>query len=521
MTQNRSLLVFVVCLSLFAAGCGAGPSGRPDVAVEQNSPGQPADTESEDPAPEPPALQVPVTDLSWQDCTSDTLGRYGYAPRTPGLILECADFEAPVDASGEMFGSFSVGALRARLDRTPADAPPMVLTSGADRASIETLADMAAGQGATLLATNPVVAVDRRGIGRSTAVDCTKFDARAALADLGQFAGAGGDTVDRAVTAGRDATIECTDLLQPQELAFATSYAADDLERLRLTWGVDSIGLIGTGNGASTALAFAAQYPDRLSRLVLDSPTGLGADQMTVAEQKTQGREAAFTAFAGRCVALDCSLGPDPRAAVAELVQRARSGALRPLSTHALLDGIAYALASSAGDPTQRALALSTTLSSARSGDTAALTQLADRAADAYGTDGQFVARCTDGQQWPSPQAVRDATGSWSELYPVFGTDAALAALACASWPTAPAAPLPSELPIPVLLLSGAADPVVGNGGFAAVSGMIATTGTQAASMTWQGAGHPTVSGSACAQSAVAGYVADAALPPDGSVCPA
>lgn len=514
------MLVAVVCLSLVTAACSAGPSARPDVAVEQNSPGRPAETD-QNPEPVIPDLQVPATDLSWTDCTSSTFERLGYSPSTPGVILECADFDAPVDASGEMFGSFSVGAMRARLDRTPADAAPLVLTSGADRASIDTLADMAAGPSGGMLAARPVVAIDRRGIGRSAAVECTKIDAREALADLGQFARTGGDAVDRAVTAGRDATIECTDLLQPQELAFATSYAADDLEQLRTIWGVDALGIIGTGNGASTALAYAAAHPDRLARLVLDSPTGIGADQLSVAEQKTQGREAAFAAFAQRCVALDCSLGGDPRTAVAQLRARSESGALGAISTHALLDGIAYALATSTGDPSQRALQLSDALNNARSGDTAALEQLTERAADAYGTDGQFVARCTDGQQWPSPESVRDAAASWSELYPTFGNDAALTALACSSWPTAPAAPLPSTLAIPVLLLSGGADSVVGNGGFSSVSGLVATTGARSSTMTWQGAGHPTLGGSPCAQAATVTYAQDASLPPDGSACPA
>ncbi len=521
MTQNRSLLAVAVSTLLFAAACGAGPSGRPDVALEQNSPGQPADTDVADPGPKIPDLAVPATDLNWRDCTQDTLNRYGFTSRTPGLILECADFEAPVDASGQMSGSFSVGTLRARTDSTPADAAPMVLTSGSNRASIETLADIAAGQSTTLLAGHPIVAVDRRGIARSTAVDCVKADTRVSLADLGQFDKSGGDAVDRAVDAGRQATIECTDILAPQETAFAMQYAADDLEQLRLAWGVESIGIIGTGNGAAIALAYASLYPDRLARLVLDSPTGVGLDQMTLAEQKTQGRQAAFSAFSQRCVALDCSLGPDPLASVTNLIGSVDNGNLAPLSSHAVRNAIAYSLASSAGDPTRRALDLSDTLSSALSGDVSSLRQLTSRAAAAYGTDGQFVARCTDGQQWPPPQTVRDARAAWAERYPVFGSDAALTALACSSWPTIPAAPLPSSLPVPVLSLSGAGDPVVGNAGFSSVTGLIAATGARSAAMTWQGAGHPVLGGSVCAQSAVLAYTNDGTLPPDGSACPA
>ncbi|RRQ28880.1 alpha/beta hydrolase [Rhodococcus sp. Eu-32] len=520
MTPKRSILAVGVAVALFGSACAAGPSSRPDVAVEQNSPGQPDQSEAND-EPQVPELEKPVDDLAWRDCTQSTLDAYGLTPATPGLVLDCADFESPVDASGQMFGSFSVGVMRARLDRTPADAPPLVLTSGADRSSMATLADIAAGQSGTLLGVNPIVAVDRRGIGRSTAVDCIKIDTREALEGLGQFSAGSGDAADRAVDVGREATIECTDLLQPQELAFATSYAADDLDQLRMAWGVDTLGIIGTGNGASTALAYAAQYPEHVARLVLDSPTGVGVDQMTLAEQKTQGREAAFAAFALRCRALQCSLGDAPQDAVADLVGRAAAGDLAPLSSHEVLDGIAYALASSAGDASRRALDLSDTLSAARSGDVGRLQLLASRAHAAYGTDGQFVARCTDGRQWPSPQVVRDAGAAWSERYPVFGTDAALTALSCSSWPTAPAAPLPSSLDIPVLSLSGSGDPMVGNAGFAGVTGLVASTGARSASMTWQGAGHPVVGGSVCAQTAVGNYALDAALPPDGSACPA
>jgi pimeloyl-ACP methyl ester carboxylesterase len=519
-TQKRTLLAAVLVLATMCAACGAGPSIRPDVAVEQRSPGQPAESSADAP-PEPVALAVPATDLAWADCTAATLGTFGLTSTTPGLTLECAEYEADVDASGQMFGTFAVGALRARLDRTPADAGPLVFTSGSDRSSIATLATMAAGPLATLLEAHPIVAVDRRGIGRSTAVDCIDDVTGPAVDALGQFTRSDADTVDRAVDAGRDATIECTDTLQPQELAFGTTYAADDLDRLRQLWGVEQIGLIGSGNGALTALAYAAKFPANISRLILDSPTGVGTDQITLAEQRTQGKEAAFRAFAQRCVALNCSLGSDPTAAVAELLRRAAGGEFSPLSTHEILDGITFALASTAGDASSRATGLSTALSSAADSDTTALAALAERGRNAYSTDGQFVSRCTDGQQWPSPQGVRDLSSQWNDRYPIYGTDAALTALLCSSWPTAPSTPLPTSLEVPVLVLSNAGDPIVGNGGLSSVTGLVGATGAGVASAAWQGSGHPSLGGSQCLQSAAVNYARDTALPTDGTVCPA
>ncbi|WP_206488365.1 alpha/beta fold hydrolase [Rhodococcus sp. KRD162] len=520
MTQKRSLLAAVLVLATMCAACGAGPSIRPDVAVEQQSPGQPAESSADAP-PAPAALAVPTTDLAWGDCTAPTLGIFGLTASTPGLILECAEYEADVDVSGQMFGTFAVGALRARLDRTPTDAGPLVFTSGSDRSSIGTLATMAAGPLSTLLEAHPIVAVDRRGIGRSTAVDCIDPPAGAAVDALGQFTRSNADAVDRAVDAGRDATIECTDTLQPQELAFGTTYAADDLDRLRQLWGVDRIGLIGSGNGALTALAYAAKYPNHISRVVLDSPTGVGTDQITLAEQRTQGKEAAFAAFAQRCVALNCALGSDPTGAVAQLIRRAAGGEFAPLSTHEILDGITFALASTAGDASSRATELSQTLSEAARSDTAALSTLAQRARNAYRTDGQFVSRCTDGQQWPSPQGVRDLSAQWTDRYPIYGTDAALTALLCSSWPTAPSTPLPSSLDVPVLVLSNAGDPIVGNGGLSSVTGLVGATGTAVASAAWQGSGHPSLGGSQCLQTIAVDYARDAALPTNGTVCPA
>lgn len=520
MTQKRSVLAAMLVLASVCAGCGAGPSIRPDVAVEQQSPGRPEEPAA-DASPEPVAPQVPATDLDWIDCTADTLGSFGLTSNTAGLKLECAEYEADVDASGQMSGSFAVGAMRARLDRTPPDAGPLVFTSGSDRSSTATLATMASGPFATLLAAHPVVAVDRRGIGKSTAVDCIDPATRLAVSGLGQFSVADGDAVDRAVDAGRDATIECTDTLQPQELAFGTTYAADDLERLRQLWGVDSLGVIGSGNGALTALAYAAKYPQNISRLILDSPTGINTDQMTLAEQRTQGKQAAFAAFAQRCVALKCSLGSDPAAAVGELLGRAARGQFAPLSTHSILDGITFALASTAGDASSRAVGLSNALASAAASDTTALSSLAERGRDAYGTDGQFVSRCTDGQQWPSPQSVRDATSRWDDRYPIFGADAALTALLCASWPTAPAVPLPTSLDVPVLAVSNAGDPVVGNGGFASATGLVGASGAAVASASWQGSGHPGLGGSQCLQTAAVAYAKDSTLPVDGTVCPA
>ena len=317
------------------------------------------------------------------------------------------------------------------------------------------------------------------------------------------------------------ATIACKDFLQPQELTFDAAHAADDLEQLRLVWDVDAIGILGSGNGAAVALAYAQKYSAHVGRLILDAPEGVGADATTLTEYQVRGAEAALAAFANRCVALNCSLGADPEAAIADLVRRAGAGEIPGISANAMLTAIGGFLGSPRSDQQARVAELADALTAAGRGDTVALTNLVLREQAATAADGQFIARCTDGQQWPAVGKVRELVDTWNERYPVFGRQAALGLLTCSAWPVAPAPPLPTDVRIPVLVTGSIADPVVGNDGLASVTGAVAAAGGNPSGIGWQGWGHPVTNHSSCAQQAVVEYVATAKLPANGTACPA
>lgn len=511
-------LVLATCCA-----CGAGPSVRPDVAVVE----RPGDTTTE-PSGEMPAtpqeLPVPVHELDWQDCTASTLDVLGLAPGPAGLVLECAEIAAPIDAEGDIHGAFGLGALRARLPQTPTDVAPLVLTSGADRSATSTLAALAAGPVGTLLSTRPLVAVDRRGIGTSTPIECADPEGglQQQMLDLGQFTpppAPGGDAADTVLALGRDATTACTDFLQPQELAFDAAHAADDLDQVRNAWGVDRIGLLATGSGVDVALAYASSRPGAVGRLVLDSPSVVGADATTTAEATIRGREAALAAFARQCAALACALGPDPLTAVTDLTARARRGELGSVSANALLVALTDQLGSPRGDLQAQVREFADVLAAAGRGDTTPLQQRIDSAAAATRTDGQFVARCSDGQQWPTPGRVRELMSDWGQRYRVFGPEGALELLLCASWPTTTPPAGPTAALTPTFAVAGAADPVSGTGA-ASATGVLGAAGTPTATIAWLGAGHPAISHSDCVQFAAAGYVSTGALPPDGGACP-
>jgi pimeloyl-ACP methyl ester carboxylesterase len=466
---------------------------------------------------------VPITDLAWQDCTASTTSRYGITAAA-SVVVECATFSAPIDASDVSLGAFDLAATRVRLSTTPADAGPLVYTPGSDRPASADIAVLAAQPDTALLAAHPVVGVDRRGLGASAPFDCgpDMTQPRAQLADLGQFTPGSTDQVDTVASIARDATIACTDFLQGDALKFSNAASADDLNALRTALGVRTLGIVGSGNGALVALAYVAAHPDNASRLILDAPNSVNTDAAATTEQTVKGREAAFDAFAARCVASGCSLGADPRATTTQLLSRAAAGGLGPISASSMLAAITRSLAfGSPVDAAARTTALSDTLSAASRGDTSALTAAVLAARADVGSDGQFVSRCTDGQQWPGPDRVRDLRQSWGQSYPLFGSDAALGMLACSAWPASSPSPVPGSIGVPVLVLSGNADPVVGSDGLPAVTGAIAATGATTATVTWQGVGHPVSVLSSCARTSVVAYANDATLPGDGNACPA
>ena len=133
--------------------------------------------------------------------------------------------------------------------------------------------------------------------------------------------------------------------------AYDNAHAASDIERLRSLWDVPAVALIGIGNGAQVALAYAGSHPDKVARLILDSPVALGINAEAAAEQQVKGQQAALDAFAAQCVAVNCALGPDPKGAVTALLADARAGkAPGGASVAAVTNAITIALGFPIGD---------------------------------------------------------------------------------------------------------------------------------------------------------------------------
>lgn len=156
----------------------------------------------------------------------------------------------------------------------------------------------------------------------------------------------------------------------PGDSAYNDAHAAEDLEALRAQWDVPALALLGVGSGARVALAYAGSHPNKVARLLLDSPVAADIAAEAAAEQRLKGQQSAFDAFAAQCVANNCPLGPDPAGAVGDLLTRAQNGGL-PWSRATVVRAITTALAYPVGDSTAVVQNLANTLNAAR-GPTAA-----------------------------------------------------------------------------------------------------------------------------------------------------
>ncbi|MGZ4511933.1 MAG: alpha/beta hydrolase, partial [Mycobacterium sp.] len=468
----------------------------------------------------PPPIAAPKNDLSWRDCTSRVFGDAAVPPAA-GVQLDCANYDADLDPVNGGTGTVSVGVVRARSNQTPHDAGPLVFTTGSDLPSSTQLPVWLSRGGADVLQTHPIVAVDRRGMGMSNPIDCRDSSDRQIMRDQAQFQ-TGDDPVANLSDVANTATTNCTDAIAPGASAYDNAHAASDIERLRTLWDVPAVALVGIGNGAQVALAYAAARPDKVARLILDSPVALGVNAEAAAEQQVKGQQAALDAFAAQCVAVNCALGPDPKGAVNGLLADARAGkGPAGASVAQLANAITVALGFPSGGRVNATTNLANALATARSGDTNQLTNLINHADATEDSDGQFVNTCSDAVNRPTPDRVRELVVAWAKLYPQFGSVAALSLVKCLHWPTgSPPAP-PKSLKVDVLLLGVQTDPIVGTEGVAATAATVINANAASKRVMWQGVGHGASIYSSCAVSPLIGYVDSGKLPGTDTYCPA
>jgi pimeloyl-ACP methyl ester carboxylesterase len=385
------------------------------------------------------------------------------APRDARDRTRCGTVTVPLDRSGTVPGSVRLRVRVAPPKSGRADGTVIALAGGPGQAA-SPLAPMLAAMLGPVARTRRVVAFDQRGTGRSGRLSCPALSRARTLRE------------NDAAVAG------CARKLGPRRIAYTTSASVDDIEAVRVALGADRVALFAVSYGTKVATAYAARYPQHVSRMVLDSvvpPEGIDPFWRT-----TIG--SARRVLRTICQARACRFTPDPADDLLAVGRRLQRGPLkgtwydkRGRARRVEINGQRLFSLLLQGDfnPLTRS-ALPAALRAAARGDEAPLARLlAGRGGSAgldagQDSDALYVATtCEDGGvPWPAGTPVEQRAAAFArelaaippeQLAPFDGaTMRRLGVAFCRNWPEAPIAQPPiAPLPdVPTLILSGDED---------------------------------------------------------------
>ena len=493
------------------------PSGSDTSSAPASSPSTPADS-----PPTPDLARFYDQRVTWSGCGDH----------------ECGTVTVPVDYANPGGETLDLALLRvpASGDRRGA----LVVNPGGPGASGKEYA-----AAASFVVTDDVrdaydiVGFDPRGVGASAPVECL------ADADLDAIVDSDGTPdnaaeIDIVTGLADDFARACGesegDLLEH----LSTGESARDLDIVRSALGQDRLDYLGVSYGTHLGSTYAALFPDRVGRFVLDGPlpARLDAEQVTLGQAR--GFEDALRRFAAHCLRVgDCPLGDqddDPdSASVDRALERLRTwlqsldanplpgrSQERPLTEGAATYAVLLAMYNPAYDwpEVQRALA------DAFAGDGAPLQELLDQRMrrDDNGVyagndvEAFFAISCTDRAVSGGAESAERLAEEWSAEAPTVGRYLAWGNLPCATWPAEVEPPVTGAASAPTILV-------------------VATTHDPATPLPWgqelvdelgnatllvrDGDGHTAYrEGSRCIDEAIDAFLLDGTLPENGITCP-
>lgn len=377
-----------------------------------------------------------------------------------------------------------------------------------------------------------LVGFDPRGVGLSQPVHCVdapEMDALVAF-DADYSTPEGIDEVEGLYESFGQGCLERTgDLLGHVD----TVSAARDLDVLRAVLGDEQLHYLGFSYGTALGATYAALFPERVGRLVLDGaldPT-LGADE--VAAGQAAGFESALRAYVtdcqgGRGCPLDGSVD-EAMAQVRRLLDDVRRNPLptsdpaRDLTTSLAFAGIAQTLYANSLWPY-----LTEGLTAAiDQQDGTRLLQFADlyydRQADGtYGgnaTEAFWSIGCVDDRAVDDPDEMRTKAEAIVEVAPTIGSFFGYGGVVCARWPVPEVGGLDSyaaEGAAPIVVIGTTNDPATPY----VWAESLADRLSSGVLLTFEGEGHTAYGRSNdCLAGAVDAYLLEGTVPEDGTRC--
>jgi len=245
--------------------------------------------------------------VTWARCQGDGMPK----------DLQCGKVTVPLDYASSKAGTIDLALARYRA--TGKKRGSVLLNFGGPGGP--GVSELAAGGDDFMGLTNnyDVVTFDPRGVGRSSPVSCGDGTGEVAAATE---EGTAADDPRAVLDELKKAATECAKHSGPVLPHIGTVNASRDLDVMREALGDKKLNYLGFSYGTRLGAVYAAQFPDKVGRLVLD-----GVDTLTepMSEQGVAGAEGQQTAledFINWCTKdIACPFGQDPRDARQQVIQ--------------------------------------------------------------------------------------------------------------------------------------------------------------------------------------------------------
>ncbi|HWJ85769.1 MAG TPA: alpha/beta hydrolase [Cellulomonas sp.] len=443
---------------------------------------------------------------------------------------QCADLTVPVDYADPSGQTIELALARHTADGT-AIGSLLINPGGPGASGVDFLESFLSEATSTIKKNFDIVGFDPRGIQRSSPIECVdaaEMDRLVALdPDTDTDAGLQA-MIDESATFSKECLNRSGEVFGHVD----TVSAAKDLDVMRAVLGDDVLHYLGFSYGTKLGATYAALFPDRAGRLVLD-----GALDPTLSEGEIESGQAAGFEGALRAYVTDCLQGSscpltgsvdNGMQQIRALLDRAKlhplpTGTDRDLTQALAFSGIAVTLYSQSFWS-----ALTSGLTAAiRQGDGSILLSFADvyydRSEDGtYSTNSTEAFRavnCLDDRSSTDFDAMRAQAAEIQKVAPTVGSFFSFGGTSCGDWAVPEVGGLDdysAQGAPPILVVGTTNDPATPY----AWAQSLATTLSSGVLLTYEGEGHTAYrADNTCIAKVVDSYLVDGTVPDDGTRC--
>lgn len=249
-------------------------------------------------------------------------------------VFECSEIAAPVDWTGEAGETLTISLMRYQGTQ---DLEPMLINPGGPGSSATNwMRDGYEYIGSDWLRENfQLIAFDPRGVGRSTPITCNDPDLKDSLlySDSGYEYGSSED-----VAYAEDLMVRFAESCQqrgPSTAFFNTQQTARDMDLLRELLGMEQLNYLGFSYGTELGANYAALFPNRVGKFVLDGAVDPTMDASTKLLGQIQGFDGALRAYLTSCIEVPeyCPFDGDVDSAMRQISGFLQAREVKPLET--------------------------------------------------------------------------------------------------------------------------------------------------------------------------------------------